>query len=184
MLNERDRRTADLYGFTATVEKLQSDLLSIDGIEDVDFDLNCFLSDIPYVIFLPKYNIPVSWEDYFERRRELLASAVRVAAEHGMTRTGDRIEDYGRHFYIVTRLSAEHYSWPVRYFSTQRPITPGSYPRPRAVRQIVNYDKREFVPAIEREAWGYIDYASELDELDVTDYELVREPNGKAESDG
>lgn len=56
------------------------------------------------VIFLPKYNIPVSAEDYFERRRTLLTEVIRIAGKNGMARTEDRIEDYGQHFYIVTRL--------------------------------------------------------------------------------
>lgn len=175
MLRERDRITANLYGITARVEKLQRELLKIEGVTDVDFDLSGFLDDIPYVIFLPKYDIDVRLDDYFERRHTLLREALRVAAENGMTRTDDRIEDYGQHFYIVTRLASQYYTKPVRYFSTQRPVAPGTFPRPKEVRQIVNYDKREFVPAIGREAWGYIDYGCELDDFEVADYELVRD---------
>ena len=176
MLRERDLETASLYGITERMKKLQRELLQIEGIKDVDFDLSGFLSSIPYVIFLPEYDIDVRLDDYYERRRTLLQEALRVAAENGMTRTDDRIEDMGRHFYIVTRLGRQYYSNPIRYFSTQRPIEPGSYPRPKDARRIVNYDKREFIIAIEREAWGYIDYGCELDDWDVADYELVREP--------
>ena len=175
MLNERDRKTADLYGITERVEKLQKELLQIEGVRDVDFDLSGFLSNIPYVIFLPEYDIDVRLDDYFERRRKLLTEAVRVAAENGMMRTEDRIEDMGQHFYIVTSLGAQYYTKPVRYFSIQRPIGPGTYPRSKAARQIVNYDKREFIPSIGREAWGYIDYGCELDDWDVEDYALIRE---------
>lgn len=175
MLRERDRITANLYGITARVEKLQRELLQIEGVTDVDFDLSGFLDDIPYVIFLPKYDIDVRLDDYFERRHTLLREALRVAAENGMTRTEDRIEDYGQHFYIVTRLAKQYYSKPVRYFSTQRPVGPGTYPKTQEVRQIVNYDKREFVQTLGQEAWGYIDYAGELDEKEARAYELVRE---------
>ena len=175
MLNERDRKTADLYGITERVEKLQKELLQIEGVRDVDFDLSGFLSDIPYVIFLPEYDIDVRLDDYFERRRKLLAEAVRVAAENGMTRTEDRIEDMGRHFYIVTHLGAQYYTKPVRYFSIRRPIGPGTFPKSQPVRQIVNYDRREYVTAIEQEAWGYIDFGGALDEEEAYRYELVRE---------
>lgn len=175
MLNERNRRTADLYGITERVEKLQRELLQIEGVKDVDFDLSGFLSDIPYVIFLPEYNIPVTLEDYFERRKALLNEAVRVAEENGMKRTDDRIEDMGQHFYIVTRLGAQYYTKPVRYFSIRRPIAPGTFPKSRPVRQIVNFDQREYVPAIEQKAWGYIDFGGELGEEEAYNYELVRE---------
>lgn len=175
MLNKRDRRTANLYGITERVEKLQRELLQIEGVEDVDFDLSGFLDDIPYVIFLPKYNIPVTLEDYFERRRALLDEAIRIASENGMTRTEDRIEDMGQHFYIVTRLGAQYYTKPVRYFSIRRPIGPGTFPKSQPVRQIVNFDRREYVTAIEQEAWGYIDFGGELDEEEAYRYELVRE---------
>ena len=127
------------------------------------------------MIFLPEYDIDVRLDDYFERRRKLLTEAVRVAAENGMTRTEDRIEDMGRHFYIVTRLGSQYYTKPVRYFSIRRPIGPGTFPKSQPVRQIVNYDRREYVTAIEQEAWGYIDFGGALDEEEACRYELVRE---------
>ena len=67
MLNERNRKTAEAHGILPLVEKLQADLLALDGVEDVDFDLDCFWDNIPYVIFLPKYNI--TGENYFARQR-------------------------------------------------------------------------------------------------------------------
>lgn len=102
MLNERNRKTAELYGILPLVEKLQSDLLDIEGVEDVDFDLDGFYDNIPYVIFLPKYNI--TGDDYFKQRRILLNRILQEAAQFGLFRTGDSIEDYGEHFYIVTEL--------------------------------------------------------------------------------
>lgn len=102
MLNERNRRTAEQYGILPLIEKLQADLMAIEGVEDVDFDLDGFWSNIPYVIFLPKYNI--SGDDYFKRRRILLTKILYEAEINGLFRTGDSIEDYGEHFYIVTEL--------------------------------------------------------------------------------
>ena len=105
MLNERNRRTAEQHGILPLIEKLQADLMAIEGVEDVDFDLDGFWSNIPYVIFLPKYNI--TGDDYFKQRRILLNRILQEAAKFGLFRTGDSIEDYGEHFYIVTELRKE-----------------------------------------------------------------------------
>lgn len=102
MLNKRNRKTAEEHGILALVEKLQTDLLAIEGVEDVDFDLDGFWDNIPYVIFLPKYHI--TGDDYFKRRVVLLTKILDVAGNNGLFKTEDIIEDYGQHFYIVTEL--------------------------------------------------------------------------------
>lgn len=63
----------------------------------------------------------------------------------------------------------------VRYYSTQRPVTPGTFPQVAGnrVEYIVNYPRRVWCEDIRREAWGYIDYAEELDEKDAAAYELT-----------
>lgn len=101
MLNEREQRTADRFGITEKVESFETDLLTIPGVVKVEFDLDGFYDNLHQLIFLPKYDIPVSAPDYFVQRRELLSSVLETAKKHGLTRTGDRIEDYGQHFYIV-----------------------------------------------------------------------------------
>lgn len=105
MLTGRHKRTAEKHGILDLVEKLQANLLALDYIDDVEFDFDGFCDNIPYVIFLPKYNIP--YEDYFRHRRELLNRILNIASELGLNRTDDRIEDYGQHFYIVTRLQKD-----------------------------------------------------------------------------
>lgn len=105
MLSERNRKTAERHGILALVEKLQANLMALDGVEDVDFDLDGFYDNIPYVIFLPKYNI--TGDNYFKRRRVLLTKILQEAEMLGLFRTGDSIEDYGEHFYIVTELRKE-----------------------------------------------------------------------------
>lgn len=107
-LREREQRTADTFGITYRVEELKRDLLAVDGVVDVEFDLDGYWSDIQQIIFLPKYSIPVHMEDYYQRRRTMIASILEVCARHGLTRSGDRIEDYGEHLYIVTNCQ-----WPV-----------------------------------------------------------------------
>lgn len=64
-----------------------------------------------------------------------------------------------------------------RYYSTQRPLMPGCFPRKREVTTLQNFDARTFCEDIGREAWGYIEYAAPLTEKEAQDYELV--PSGK-----
>ena len=61
------------------------------------------------------------------------------------------------------------------YYSTQRPIGPGTYPKPKGnfPLHIENFDDRTFIPAINREAWGKLTYVSPLSPEDVKSYELV-----------
>lgn len=105
MLRDRQIRTAEQFGILPLVEKLQADLMALEGVEDVDFDLDGFWDNIPYVIILPKYSI--TGEDYFKRRRVLLTKILQEAEINGLYRTEDTIEDYGEHFYIVTEMRRE-----------------------------------------------------------------------------
>ena len=114
MLDYRIRHIAERYEFVERIENFQSNLLLIEGVEDVEFDLTGFPDAIPYVILLLKYNIAVALEEFYERRKALVSSVLRVAADHGMTRTEDRIEDYGEHLYIVCRLDETCYNSAVR----------------------------------------------------------------------
>lgn len=61
----------------------------------------------------------------------------------------------------------------MRYYSTQRPVAPGTFPNTQQVKDVVNFDRRQFVQEINREAWGYIEYAGPLTEKQAADYELV-----------
>lgn len=61
----------------------------------------------------------------------------------------------------------------MRYYSTQRPVTPGAYPSGYRVLEIHNFDCKTFCEEIGREAWGYIDFAEEIWEEDATRYELT-----------
>ena len=65
----------------------------------------------------------------------------------------------------------------MRYYSTQRPVAPGTFPKPKGNRvlEIHNFDKRIYREEAGRNAWGYIDYEKPLSEKEATDYELVKE---------
>lgn len=62
-----------------------------------------------------------------------------------------------------------------RYYSTQRPVSLGTFPMPQGNRiiEVKNFDSKRYVDSIETDAWGYIDYEQELTERDVKNYELV-----------
>lgn len=59
-----------------------------------------------------------------------------------------------------------------RYYSLLRPVSPGTYPQPSEVKNIVNFDERTFIDDINRYAWGYIEYEKELSWDEARDYDL------------
>lgn len=62
----------------------------------------------------------------------------------------------------------------MRYYSTLRPVAPGSYPMTDKVVKIENYDDRTFIDEISHEAWGYIEYSEELPEEIAASYDLIK----------
>ena len=62
-----------------------------------------------------------------------------------------------------------------RYYNTQRPVTPGAYPKPKnnPAMLIHNFSSREYVPEIGRQAWGYVEYDRSLENEDIDGYELT-----------
>jgi hypothetical protein len=60
----------------------------------------------------------------------------------------------------------------MRYYSTQRPVSVGTYLK-TGVQEIHNFDCKTFCEDINREVWGYIDYDRELTEDEVDSYELT-----------
>jgi len=67
---------------------------------------------------------------------------------------------------------------PFRYYSTQRPVDIGTFPKPpeNKVVEIVNFDKRIPVENETIHAWGYIEYQKPLTEQQALDYELKTAP--------
>lgn len=55
---------------------------------------------------LTGYDIRPDVQDYWERRDYTRSAVVGAAKENDLTRTGDRIEDYGEHFYFVFNAAA------------------------------------------------------------------------------
>lgn len=61
----------------------------------------------------------------------------------------------------------------MRYYSTQRPVMPGGFPKKIDIEKIENFDTKIFCEEIGREAWGYIEYGTALSSEDVYSYELT-----------
>ncbi|MCM1221702.1 MAG: hypothetical protein NC548_45245 [Lachnospiraceae bacterium] len=63
----------------------------------------------------------------------------------------------------------------MRYYSTQRPIVPGAFPKRdgNRVLEIVNFDRKTYCEEIGREAWGYIEYEKPIGRYDCDSYELT-----------
>ena len=72
---------------------------------------------------------------------------------------------------------------PFRYYSTQRPVDIGTFPKPpdNKVVEIVNFDKRIPVENETMRAWGYIEYQKPLTEQQADDYELRPAPANRSE---
>ena len=68
----------------------------------------------------------------------------------------------------------------MRYYSTQRPIGPGTFPKPQgnAVKEVFNFDSKTYCEEVGREAWGYIEYEQPIDPQAAADYFLVADGVG------
>ena len=63
----------------------------------------------------------------------------------------------------------------MRYYSTQRPVGPGTFPKPEGnkVVELHNFYGKTFCEELGREAWGYIDYEQALSPEQAASYELT-----------
>lgn len=109
-MRKRAQKTAETFGILEKVKKLERDLLKVNGVTEVDFDLDNLHDGLKQVIFLTRYDIPANSENYFGLRQQLIVDVLEVAKNNGLRRTGDRIEDYGEHFYFVTAMDTEVWS--------------------------------------------------------------------------
>lgn len=106
MKNDRHLRTAEQYGIKEQCEKLEQELLNIDGVTNIEFDLDGFYDNLGQVIFLAKYEIDdrcASDLEYFNQRTYIMQSIIEVCKNNDLYYSGDKIEDYGAHFYFVRR---------------------------------------------------------------------------------
>lgn len=59
-----------------------------------------------------------------------------------------------------------------RYYTTQRPASPGAVPKDGLV-ETVWFQFKTHVVEIDKMAWGYVEYDRELSDKEVEDYELT-----------
>lgn len=99
-------------------------------------------------------------------------------AEKDFTR---RVEDYKNLQQTTTRSISEQPKECYLYYSTQRPIDLGTFPKPAGnpPLEIINYDddRRRPVAGGNIEAWGELTYAKPLTEKQMADYELKPSPD-------
>lgn len=106
-MRTRDAKIAEQFKLLERCKAFERDLLKIRDItfskseDGVPFDMTSFLSDIPHVIIVPEYDICADREDYWEARSQLKKAVVDLAEKYDLHPPGDRIEDYGKHFYFV-----------------------------------------------------------------------------------
>lgn len=100
-MTKRDIDTATRFGFFCWLQSFEAELLKIQDVVNIDYDLNGFFSDIHQVICIIKYDIRPIRTDYFDARTKLKKSVIRAANAFDLYKTSDLIEDYGEHFYFV-----------------------------------------------------------------------------------
>lgn len=100
-MRERTIRTAKQFNILDRMEKLEKELLEVQGVVEVDFDIDGFYDDIHQVIVIAKYKVYGSLSNYFVNRRQIIIDIQNAAFRNELKRTGDNIEDYGEHFYFV-----------------------------------------------------------------------------------
>lgn len=92
-----------------------------------------------------------------------------------------RVDDYKDLQQTTTRSISEQPKECYLYYSTQRPIDLGTFPKPAGnpPLEIINYDddRRRPVAGGSIEAWGELTYAKPLTEKQVADYELKPSPD-------
>ena len=87
-----------------------------------------------------------------------------------------RVQEYQRLFKVA--VVREEAPGLYKYYSTQRPVDIGTFPKPphNAPDEIVNYDQRVPVEGGAFLAWGHLTYTRPLTEKQVSDYELRPAP--------
>ena len=98
----------------------------------------------------------------------------RTAMEQDFT---DRVQDYQRIYNMGIRQTEAPGLY--KYYSTQRPVDIGTFPKPPYNKpdEIFNYDQRVPVENGSFLAWGYLTYTRPLTEKQASDYELRPAPD-------
>ena len=89
----------------------------------------------------------------------------------------NRVFDYERQ-YRVERVQTQGPDF-YKYYSTQRPVDLGTFPKPKENLPVafLNYNERVLVENCSFRAWGELLYLDPLTEKDISDYELRPAPD-------
>ena len=90
-----------------------------------------------------------------------------------------RVDDYQQFYHAAVKHTELGPEGVYRYYSTQRPVDIGTFPKPsrNAPDEIVNYDQRVPVENGAFMAWGYLTYTRPLTKRQTSDYELRPAPD-------
>lgn len=102
MKDNRHLHTAEQYGIKEKCERLETELLTIEGVTDIDFDLDGFYDNMEQVIFLAEYD-----HAYWDETGRIKQSIINVCKGNDLYPSGDAIEDYGAHLYFVRKCGKE-----------------------------------------------------------------------------
>ena len=107
-MTEKEIKHAKQFHVLEEMQNLERDLLAINGMEKVEYDLTGLFDDIYQVILLPFWNFPYDvTEDYFIKKVEFIRNIIQVCRNHGLYSSGDTIEDMGSCYYIVRSCGKE-----------------------------------------------------------------------------
>lgn len=81
-MKERELNTAIKFNIVEECKKLETELLQIDRVAEVEFDLDGFYDNMNQVIVLTKYDVPVGMENYFQKRREIIMNVIETARKN------------------------------------------------------------------------------------------------------
>ena len=98
MKDNRHLHIAEQYGIKEQCEKPEIELLTIDGVTNIDFDLYGYYDNLNHVIILVKYNL-----GYLDSRTPITQAIIEACTNNDLYPSGDSIEDYGAHLYFVRR---------------------------------------------------------------------------------
>lgn len=94
-------KTAKHFGIYEKLQSLETDLLKIPNVKNIDFDLNGLYDNIHQIIFLAEYDIVRKGATYYTEQQKLVRDIEQTATTHHLYATGDSIEDYGTSLYFV-----------------------------------------------------------------------------------
>lgn len=77
---------------------------------------------------------------------------------------------------MFAKVESEVKTTVYRYYSTERPVAPGTFPK-KGNFNIADYPQKVYINEIGSKAWGHIDYDEPLSDEDIRDYELAPSPS-------